>query len=101
MSVATRISLVALLVTLISLAVTASVGLRRGNELADDLAEDRLSTVAASRSESVEAYLTSVQREIAGLAISPAVSDAVSSLTEGYAELSIGSPTAAETCRRR
>jgi len=86
-SLATRLSLVALLVTLTSLAVTATVGLVRGSDLADQLFEDRLVSVAAARAASVQFAVSSYQREIAALAASPAASDSITTLTAAYREL--------------
>jgi class 3 adenylate cyclase len=99
MSVATRVSLVALIVMLVSIAATASIGLARGNQLADDLSEDRLVTIAASRTASVEAYLVSVRREIGGLSLSPGLGDAIRSLAAGYEALADG-PVPAEDTER-
>ena len=86
-SVATRLSLVALLVTLISLVVTAVVGLQRGNELADGLAEARLVTVSASRTGEIEGYVNNARRKVVALAASPATADAIGELGAAYAEL--------------
>jgi class 3 adenylate cyclase len=88
-SVATRLSLVALLVTLISLAVTSVVGLRRGNELADFLVESRLVTIGASRGNDVETYVNGVRRSVAALAVSPGAADAIEQLRAGYTELNL------------
>ena len=86
-SLATRLALVALLVTLISLVVTAAVGLLRGNELADELAEDRVVAIAASQADAVELYFRGIGREVASLAISPGTRDAIEQLSEAYLEL--------------
>lgn len=86
-SVASRLALVALLVTLVSLAITAAVGLYRGSELADELIETRLESVAASRSSEISLYLGSVRREVGALAASPGALDAIGRLGEAYREL--------------
>ena len=86
-SLATKLALVALVVTLVSLAVTASVGLIRGSELADEIADDRFVSVAASRADSIEAAARSYQREIVALASSPATAAAITDLGDAYAEL--------------
>ena len=96
-SVATRLALVALLVTLLSLAVTAAVGLRRGNQLADGITEDRLVTIAASRAAEVETYLRSVQREVAALASSPGTTAAIADLYDGYAQLAAEPASASDS----
>ena len=96
-SVATRLSLVALLVTLISLGVTAVVGLQRGNQLADALGESRLVTISASRGHQIEAYVTSVRNEIVALAASPGAADAIERLGAAYAESSTPPLTSGES----
>lgn len=90
MSLATRLSLVALVVTLVSLAITATVGLARGSSLADGVADDRLVTVADSRATALEANTRAIQFEIAALATSPATRDAITELTSAVRELSPG-----------
>ncbi len=52
-SVATRLSLVVLLVALISLVITSIVGLSRGSELADDLLQARVNSLGAARADEV------------------------------------------------
>jgi class 3 adenylate cyclase len=86
-SLATRLSLVALLVTLLSLAVTATVGLVRGAELADDIAEDRLVSVAAARADSVALSLFSIRQQIVAMAASPAMATAIEALGDAYQDL--------------
>jgi class 3 adenylate cyclase len=87
-SLATRLSLVALLVTLVSLAITAAVGLKRGGDLADSVADDRLVTVSASRASEIETALGAVAREIEALADSPATARAIESLGDAVIDLS-------------
>ncbi|MDH4077125.1 MAG: adenylate/guanylate cyclase domain-containing protein [Acidimicrobiia bacterium] len=96
MSVATRLALVALLVTLISLGVTAVAGLRRGNQLADSLIESRLATISASRGDEIERYVASVRTAIAALAASPGAVDAIERLGAAYDRLSTPSLTTTE-----
>ena len=86
-SLATKLALVALVVTLVSLAVTATVGLVRGSELADDIADDRFVSVASSRADAVEAAALSYQRQIMALAASPATATAITDLGDAYVEL--------------
>lgn len=87
-SLATRIAIVALLVTLISLVVTGAVGLVRGNDLADGLGEDRVVTIAASQADAVELYFGGIGRDVAALATSPGTRDAIERLGDAYVELS-------------
>jgi class 3 adenylate cyclase len=92
-SVATRLSLVALLVTLLSLTASAGVGLWRGATLAEGLVRDRLVSASDSRTSALELYLGSVQREVRALAASPGTSAAVTELGEGLRELAGSSTT--------
>lgn len=87
-SLATRLSLVALLVTVISLVVTATVGLVRGNDLADGLADDQVVAVAASKADAVELYFGGIGREVSSLATSPGTVDSIERLRDAYLELS-------------
>lgn len=86
-SLATRLALVALVVTLVSLAVTATVGLVRGSELADDIVDERLTALSASRAASIDLYLTSVRRELSGVAASPSTAQTIGELTDALFEL--------------
>lgn len=86
-SLATRLSMVALIVTLVSLTVTATVGLIRGSELADEIADDRFVTVASSRSDAIQAYTVSVRRKIQGLAASPATRQTIAELGDAFRAL--------------
>jgi class 3 adenylate cyclase len=86
-SLATRVALVALLVTLASLGVTAAVGLTRGTELANGIADDRLVSVAAARGASVELALTTIRRQIDAMAASPGAAAAITELDRAYREL--------------
>lgn len=86
-SLATRLALVALVVTLVSLAITAAVGLARGSDLADEIADDRFVSVASSRGDALEAATTSYERSLIALASSPAAADAIQALGEAYLEL--------------
>lgn len=90
-SLATRVALVALAVTLVSLGVTAAVGLQRGASLAGGIVDDRLLSVAAARGESVEFTLTTVRRQVGALAASPGAADAVTGLTAAFDELDASS----------
>ena len=86
-SLATRLSVVALMVTLVSLAITAAVGLKRGGDLADGVADDRLVTVSASRTSEIEIELRAIAREIEALADSPATADSIESLGDAVVDL--------------
>ncbi len=96
MSVATRLSLVALLVTLLSLAVTAAVGLRRGNELADGIVQDQLRSAAAARSSTVDVFLGSNARDVDVLASSPGTAELITELGDAYAAIAAEPATTTE-----
>lgn len=86
-SLATRVALVALVVTLVSLGVTALVGLQRGADLANGVTDDRLLSVAAARGESIELGVETVRRQIGALATGPRTAETVASLAAAYREL--------------
>jgi class 3 adenylate cyclase len=86
-SVATRLSLVVVLVALVSLVITSVVGLLRGTELAEDVLRDRLASTAAARADEVERYVGSLQRSMVGQAISPSTASAIGQFDQAYREL--------------
>ncbi len=87
-SLATRLALVALIVTLVSLTVTAAVGLVRGSDLADEVVDDRLVALTASEANNLELFINSVRLEIGALASSPAIAQDIRELTAATTELS-------------
>ena len=98
-SLATRLSLVALIVTLVSLAVTATVGLVRGSELADDVVTSRLTTLSSSRAELVELYIRSVERQVTAMASSPSAADTIRELGDAMREIAETPASSAATDR--
>ena len=86
-SVATRLSLVVVLVALISLVITSIVGLQRGSDLADNLLRSKLSSVAAARADEVERYVGSLERATIAQAISPSTAEAISVFADAFDEL--------------
>jgi hypothetical protein len=86
-SVATRLSLVILLVALVSLVITSIVGLQRGSELADGVLQARISSLGAARADEVERYVANLEREAIGLAISPSTAGAINDFADAYREL--------------
>lgn len=86
-SVATRLSLIVLVVTLLSLVITAVVGLRRGNDLADGLNSDRLDTISASRVSEIEGFLRGVRREVGALSLSAGTADAIEQFSGAVDEM--------------
>jgi len=91
-SAATRLSLTVLLVALVSLVITSIVGLTRGSELADDVLDERLVAIGASRADEVERYIASLQRSTVGQAISPSTADAIRQFASAYEELQVDNP---------
>lgn len=98
-SLATKLSLVALGVTLLSLAVTATVGLLRGGELAEDVVNARLTTLASARSELVELFVESIEHQVEAMAASPATVEAIGILGDAVDELAAVAPSSAMTDR--
>lgn len=92
-SVATRLSLVVVLVALISLAITSVVGLVRGGDLAQGLLRDRLTSTGAARAYEVERYVTNVERIAIAQAISPSTAQAIEDFTAAYEELAAQEPS--------
>lgn len=95
-SVATRLSLVILLVALVSLVITSIVGLQRGSSLADTVLEARVSSLGAARADQVEGYVQNLQRSTIGQAISPSTAAAINDFAEAYGEVNDEQPTAAD-----
>ncbi len=95
-SAATRLSLIALLVALVSLVITSIVGLQRGSELADNVLRERLVTIGASRADDVERYIGSLRRAAVAQAISPSTADAIDQFANAYQELETEDPSEAD-----
>ena len=92
-SVATRLSLVVLLVALVSLVITSIVGLRRGGDLADDVLRDRVTSLGAARADEVERYVGSLELAVVAQAISPSTAQAISDFADAYRELQAETPS--------
>jgi class 3 adenylate cyclase len=92
-SVATRLSLVVLLVALISLVITSIIGLSRGGELADDVLSGRITALGAARADEVERYVGSLERAAIAQAISPSTAAAIDQFAEAYVELQAEEPS--------
>lgn len=93
MSVATRLSLVVVLVALISLVITSVVGLVRGGDLAQGLLRDRLTAIGAARAFEVETYVRNIERVAAAQAISPSTAEAIDEFSDAYRELAGQEPS--------
>ena len=92
-SVATRLSLVVVLVALISLAITSFVGLQQGGQLADGILRVRTESLGETRADEVERYVASLERAVIGKAISPSTAQAISDFADAYAELDSQEPS--------
>ena len=92
-SVATRLSLVILLVALVSLVITSVVGLQRGSQLARDILETRVDSLGAARADEVERYVADLERSTVGQAISPSTARAIGDFTDAYVELNAERPS--------
>lgn len=86
---ATRLSMVVVLVALVSVVVTSWVGLQRGRELADTEIQSRLAAVAAARADEVERYVGGIERAVAGQALSPRSAAAITAFDEQYRQLQV------------
>jgi class 3 adenylate cyclase len=99
-SIATRLALVVLLVTLGSLLATTLVALDTGEDLADGIADSRLIAARSSKAAEVAIYLNRLERGTAALARSPMSRDAVRQLSAAHRELEKISPSGQGTERR-
>lgn len=86
-SIATRLALALVGVTVVSLLVTSLVGLDSGDELTGERTRARLDAVRSSRAIAIESYVSSLDRRVEQLASTPMTVDAVQRFTEAYAEL--------------
>ncbi len=93
-SVATRLSLIVLIVALSSLVIASVVGLERGNQLADRVARNELSALAASRAAQVELYVESLRRTAIAQALTPSAATAIRQFGDAYRELQAQRPPA-------
>ncbi len=92
-SVATRLSLVVLLVALISLVITAVVGLARGGELTEVVLRERTTSIGAARADQVELYVEGLERALISQAISPSTARAIDEFAGAYQELQAAEPS--------
>lgn len=95
-SVATRLSLVVLLVALISLVIAAAVGLQRSGELADNVFRARIESLGSARADEVERYIESLERAAISQAISPSTARAIRDFADAYEELDSETPSSAD-----
>ena len=93
-SVATRLSLVVVLVALVSLMISSVVGLRRGGDRAQGLLRARLTAIGSARADAVERYVRNIERIAIAQAISPSTAQAIEDLSGAYDELSTEEPSA-------
>ncbi len=82
-----------MLVALVSVVVTAYVGLDRGDSLAEEEIKDQLSAVGAARADQVERYVGSLERAIIGQALTPRPALAIDEFMEVYRDLNAEPPS--------
>jgi class 3 adenylate cyclase len=92
-SVVTRLSLVVLVVSLVSLVITSIVGLQRGGDLADGVLRDRINALGATRAGEVELYVSALERAAIAQAISPSTAEAIDDFAAAYRELQVQGPS--------
>lgn len=95
-SVATRLSLVVLLVALISLVITSIVGLQQGGQVADVVLRAQVNSLGAARADEVERYIRNLQLATVGQAISPSTAQAINDFAEAYRELDNDEPATSD-----
>ncbi|MGA9279663.1 adenylate/guanylate cyclase domain-containing protein [Ilumatobacter sp.] len=93
-SVATRLSLVVLLVALVSLVIAAVVGLQRAGQISDTVVRARIESLGAARADEVERYIVNLERAAISQAISPSTAQAIDDFTAAYEVLDAEPPTA-------
>lgn len=86
-SVATRLALSALVVSITSLIVTGLVSAGAIGERGNDLLRGRLPQIAAAKSTEVESYLGTVMAQVASLAASGMITEGVQDFAAAYDEL--------------
>ena len=86
-SIATRLALAVVVVSLVSLVAATFVGLRSGQELTREIVDERLIALANSGADDVAARLNRLDRVGESLAISPATSKAIRDFDEAFDEL--------------
>lgn len=79
--------MVVVLVALVSVVVTAVVGLNQGRDLANQGIRDRLSAIGATRAQEVERHVEGIERAVVGQAISPRSAVAIGELSQLYRDL--------------
>jgi class 3 adenylate cyclase len=94
-SLASRLSLLVLAVTISSLLVTSAVSLVYGERLANGLLQNRITTLLSLKVDRVQRYFARLERSTMALGESPAILDAVDRFSQAYqtldAELAGGS----------
>lgn len=90
-SVATRLAVSALAVSIGSLAVATLVLSSGAKDSAEEIARQRVAVTGTAKADELEAYFTGVQRQVATLAASRTVRDALPAFAAAFNELAAGS----------
>lgn len=94
LSIATRLSLLVVLVAVVSLGVTTAFAVDRGSDLMRQAVDDRLDAVVAGRADGVVRYLRAREDYITALAASPATAEAIRGFAAALQELGEVPPSA-------
>jgi class 3 adenylate cyclase len=86
-SMATRLPVAVILVSLISLVVASVVGVKTGRDLGRDLTDDRLVALRASGAQNIAGHMRSLSRTADALASSPQAVLAIEAFTAAHDEL--------------
>jgi class 3 adenylate cyclase len=92
-SVASRLALVVVLVALVSVVVTAVVGLDRGRTLAKTEIDNQLTAIGAARADQVERYISGLERAVVGQALTPRPAAVIAEFSARFAELDASPPS--------
>lgn len=86
-SVATRLALSALLISVVSLVVASQVALWDAQGSSEELLQERVSTIGETKADEIEAYFEDIRIEVGELAGSAATLESLRAFRDGYAEL--------------
>jgi class 3 adenylate cyclase len=91
-SVASRLAAAVVAVSVISLVIATLVGVGAGRDLADDLTDDRLSSLRTTAAADIASEMRSIARTADALAASPGAAEAVESFARALDELEVADP---------
>ncbi len=97
MSVATRLAISIVVVSVISLVVATIVGVNTGQTLSDSIVDSRLDALRASAATNVAAEMTTIERAAETLGASPQVARSIDELADALADLDANPPSDLES----